>query len=62
LDERIGIIGAVSNQVGKVQLDDQGLGLGDIVTLPSRQDEPQWITQPINPNVDLGAEATPTAS
>lgn len=61
-DELIGIIRFVGNQALEIQIKDQRFGLGDVVPLPGRNDEPQRIAQTVYADVELGTEATSTAA
>lgn len=55
------VIRAIRNYPLKIKICNQVIGLGDVMTLPSGQEKPQWIAQGIYTGVDLGAEPAPTA-
>ena len=59
LSRIVGLVG--NNVVGAETVDERG-GLRDVMTLTSRQAETQRIAQTIDADVNLGAEATTTAS
>ena len=46
----------------KIEICNQVIGLGDIMSLPAGQEKSQRIAQGIYAGVDLGAEPTPAAS
>ena len=56
------IVGLVGNDVVGTETVDERGGLRDVMTLTSRQTETQRIAQAIDADVNLGAEATTTAS
>jgi hypothetical protein len=41
---------------------DQRLGLGDIVALPGREDQADWVAQSIDGGVQLGGQAAARAA
>lgn len=57
-----GIVAPIGNDVLAGVPGNQGGRLGDVVTLPCSHEETQWIAQAIHTDVNLGAEASPTAS
>jgi hypothetical protein len=54
------IIGAVGNQIPKIQCSNQRRGLGDVVALSSGQEEAQRIALGINRDVDFDRKAAAT--
>lgn len=61
LQEIFRIIRAIRDHPLKIKICDQVFGLGDIMSLPSRQKRPQRVAQGIYAGVDLGAEPAPAA-
>ena len=61
VDEILGRIAAISNQVVKVKAFHQIQGLRDVMLLASRQTQTQGVSQPVYGDMHLGAEATSTA-
>jgi len=53
-----GIVTLVSNEKVTSAIAQQCRGLGDIMLLPRCEQESQWITQCIDLDMNLGAEAT----
>jgi len=53
-------VASVSNHMRAVQVFQQAGRLGAVVNLPTRQQQPQGITQPIHRNVDFGRETAST--
>ena len=61
-DEIISIIGHIGNQVFKLEALDQCFGLSDLVPLSSGQDQAQRIAQPIDTQMNFGAEPASTVA
>jgi hypothetical protein len=62
IDKLLRGIASIGNQAFKVKAINQNQSLGDVVSLPGSQAQPQGIAQTIDGNMDFGAEATATAS
>lgn len=60
--ESVTIISPVGNHVLAVKVSQQRLSLGDVMTLPGREQQMQRIAQGIYQEVDLGGESTATAT
>lgn len=57
-----GIISSISDDVVSAEAFDERGSLGDVMVLSACKTETQWIAQTISADVNLGAEATATAS
>jgi hypothetical protein len=57
--ERLGIVAFVGEDVIGWQIGDQGCGLGNVIDLPGREDEPKRVAEGIDDGVDLGGQAAP---
>ena len=60
-DKILSAIAAIRDHMLKLGSVDQAGCLGDVMTLPSSQAQPQRIAQTIDGDVDFGAKSTPTA-
>ena len=62
LAKLLGVISFISQHLLSSVTGDQFLCLGDVVPLPSGQDESQGVAQAVHAHVDLGAEPAPAAA
>jgi hypothetical protein len=62
IHKHLGTIAAVGYHRLKVQINNQVMGLENVMPLSRRQVQPQGIAQPIDRDMDFGAKAAPTAS
>ena len=62
IEKLLGSIAPISNQPFKVKVFDQRHRLGDVVTLPGGQPQPQGVTQTIDNDVNFGAKTATATS
>ena len=57
VDQRIGVVGLVGNQGLRIGAVDQRLRAGQIVRLPRREHQFDWIAQGIDQGMDFGRQS-----
>jgi len=62
LAKRVCVVGLVGDHILALEASDQGLGLSDVVTLPSSEREAERVAEGIDGHVHFGAESTFAAS
>ena len=62
VDQPIGVVPFVRQQGVELQALDQRRRVGDVGRLPRTQDEPHGVAEPVDCDVDLGAESSLAAA